>query len=494
MLAHLGIGVYRPNGTRVLAGSERNQHDFWLYDFEVPLLARMASRKPEAFAAYRARLSALGVHVSSSELLHTYRRVYARRGSAYLVRLLGGLGVTFDRAPRLTPLEEWLLTLDTLAPPNRAAARRLAAAGSCGANISGPALSGWGFVHGAATWAEVVQAEQVYRALNAVLLTQGVQVTLAADPSEVEEGVGGPGGRMDLRATVTLDAIQQPVPVSCGLLTGMTVPNGPVANADVRIEVPGTVAEHGTTETKGGKGYAGEPLVTDQLGQTGLVFQAREDPSGGKGKEHTASGTVLAQADVRPALAGHLDPILLQLMPPARPGIALATVKWHGGERWTGTIESDTSRTYLEGIYGGNTHCTDHWRGTLDLGVRPDGAIEGTGEARPTSRPTCYAGVGKLATLETFAVRGRATDQALTLQLVFGKGDGVVLAGWNVNTTRYAGGSPKAGGPPIAVPLIDPCTARGTVALHDTIHSGGKLDPMTALDTIALKCEEPGAS
>ena len=161
---------------------------------------------------------------------------------------------------------------------------------------------------------------------------------------------------------------------------------------------------------------------------------------------------------------------------------------------WTGTIQSDTSRTYLEGIYGGNTHCTDRWLATLEFGIRPDGAIEGNGQAHPTSKATCYVGVGKLATLETFVVRGDATDQAITLKLVWENVDGGVLAGWNVNTAIFGGRPPKVGGPPIRVPRTDPCTAKGTVALHDTVRSGGKLDPMTATDLVELKCPQPGGS
>ena len=144
---------------------------------------------------------------------------------------------------------------------------------------------------------------------------------------------------------------------------------------------------------------------------------------------------------------------------------------------WTGTIESDTSRVYLEGIYGGHTHCTDRWRGTLEFGIAADGKIEGNGEAHLLSKPTCYAGVGKVATLETFVVRGRATDKELTLELAFDTGNGVSYAGWSANDAPYNGSShPELVGPPLSVPRTDPCTAAGTVTVHDKLPSGGTLN------------------
>ena len=36
----IGLGVYRPNGTQVLAGGERSERDFFLYDFQWRILAR----------------------------------------------------------------------------------------------------------------------------------------------------------------------------------------------------------------------------------------------------------------------------------------------------------------------------------------------------------------------------------------------------------------------------------------------------------------------
>ena len=41
VLANFGIGVYTADGTAVMAGSERSVDDFWLLDFEIPMLVDM---------------------------------------------------------------------------------------------------------------------------------------------------------------------------------------------------------------------------------------------------------------------------------------------------------------------------------------------------------------------------------------------------------------------------------------------------------------------
>jgi len=217
----------------------------------------------------------------------------------------------------------------------------------------------------------------------------------------------------------------------------------------------------------------------------GLGDDYSDAPAGGPSVPLAGRAGTLMAGSEHPVVDQNLVDRLGKLMEKA--GIKLP-------QCWTGTIESNTSRTYVEGIYGGNTHCTDHWHAMLRF-VIADGKIEGNGEARPTAQASCYVGVGKPAMLEAFGVQGTATDQELTLQLAFESVDGVVLAGWSANVARYNGTHrPAPIGPPIVVPLVDPCTAKGTVTVHDTLPSGGKLDPLTAVDTIELKCPKPGST
>ena len=162
---------------------------------------------------------------------------------------------------------------------------------------------------------------------------------------------------------------------------------------------------------------------------------------------------------------------------------------------WTGTMDSDTTRIYREGVYGGQTHCTDQWHSTLAFGIDTSGKIEGHGEARLTSPATCDEGTIRAAKLEAFLVGGQATRHRFTLRLAYESGQGVSLAGWSANVTHWGGGlHPELMGPPLRVPRVDPCTANGTVTARDVVSSGGKLDPLTATDRFELKCPQPGAT
>ena len=59
LLANLGIGVYTGDGEQIFAGSELSEHDFWLYDFELPLLAHLAQGDPRPFSLTTYRLTAV---------------------------------------------------------------------------------------------------------------------------------------------------------------------------------------------------------------------------------------------------------------------------------------------------------------------------------------------------------------------------------------------------------------------------------------------------
>ena len=61
LLRGLGIGVYTGDGYQVLAGSETGPQDFWIYDFEVPLMVRMAQEPSRPFSEFLPLLTELGL-------------------------------------------------------------------------------------------------------------------------------------------------------------------------------------------------------------------------------------------------------------------------------------------------------------------------------------------------------------------------------------------------------------------------------------------------
>ena len=155
---------------------------------------------------------------------------------------------------------------------------------------------------------------------------------------------------------------------------------------------------------------------------------------------------------------------------------------------WEGTMTAETERQY-EGAGG----CFDTWRAELDFVVDPEGTIDGTGRAElgefgcelPSSNP---------AQAHVFSIGGQSSDDALTLLLSFGHN---VPAGSNQwagfpNLLLTSAGQPGGGppGPPLVIPKVDECRARGRVTETQRYASN---DPTVAEATFDLRCAiEPG--
>lgn len=118
VLANLGIGVYAFSGEQILAGSGTGPDDFWLNEFQVPLLAEMAGQEPLPFSAYLEFIAQFGFEVTESELSADYQAVYEANRDEWLPQLLSAMGVDFTEPPPLTPFLLWLLFVDTVVPPN----------------------------------------------------------------------------------------------------------------------------------------------------------------------------------------------------------------------------------------------------------------------------------------------------------------------------------------------------------------------------------------
>ncbi len=144
----IGLGVYTTRGKQILAGSERSDKDFYLYNFEVHILAHaffehqitsaddesallgaalLKLQKPESFAPVFKRV-----------IVMTYAKALARPNdpSSFLILLVDGLArhqvkpYTLDQLAEpsggdlyLDPLQSFLLMLDTFVspPPNTSA-------------------------------------------------------------------------------------------------------------------------------------------------------------------------------------------------------------------------------------------------------------------------------------------------------------------------------------------------------------------------------------
>lgn len=130
LLANLGLGVYAPDGTQVLAGYETGPDDLFLNDFQVDWLATLAQRPDQPFSDLHLFLTQFGAPITEDELLAAYRQAYTESVDEWLPAFVAASGVSFDEPPDLNPLVMWVMALDALIPPEATnAAEALAPAG-----------------------------------------------------------------------------------------------------------------------------------------------------------------------------------------------------------------------------------------------------------------------------------------------------------------------------------------------------------------------------
>jgi hypothetical protein len=344
LLANLGIGVYTGSGEQVMPGSEQGEASFWLYDFELPALAKMAQEEPEPFDRYAARLEALGYEGSPQELLDLYKSVYARHPDHPLIQILTSMGVDFSPGTTLTPLQEWLLLLDTFMPPNRSNASLLygrthlasmvqpghALQTACGAIQGGNIIPYWGLMQQESGMAALLQAREVYYAIHGPMIAQAASYELTASGRSAHEGHEGKGDKLEYVVRVHVDYQPwQSIPVagiSCGALINLDfhVLQGGLANVLVDWVIPDVFYAHGMVEDQ-------EPS-TNGAGEARLSFQAQEEAARGIGTFKESTGEVSAWLNLRPGFlaAGITDPRLLQFVPEQVPvDRQWVEVSWH---------------------------------------------------------------------------------------------------------------------------------------------------------------------
>lgn len=344
LLANLGIGVYTGSGEQVMPGSEQGEDSFWLYDFELPALANMAQGEPEPFDQYTLQLEALGYEGSSQELLDLYRGVYAGHPDHPLVQILASMGVDFRPGTTLTPLQAWLLLLDTFVPPNRSNAslqpgrpplasmvqpgRALQTA--CGAIQGGNIIPYWGLMQQESGMAALLQAREVYYAIHGPMIAQAASYELTASGQSAHEGHEGVGDKLEYVVHVDVDYQPwQSIPVagvSCGALINLDfqVLEGGLANVLVDWVIPDVFYAHGMVEDQ-------QPS-TNGAGEARLSFQAQEEAARGIGTFKESTGEVSAWLNLRTGFisAGITDPRLLQFVPERVPvERQWVEVSWH---------------------------------------------------------------------------------------------------------------------------------------------------------------------
>ncbi len=403
LLANLGIGVYSAQGEQVAPGSETRPEDFWLYDFEVGYLTRMAGQAQRPFAEYHALLADLGYDGDQADLLLAYRRVYAEQPDAFLSQYFQAAGLRFEGDPGLTPLQSWLLLLDTFVPPNGEPAalrgggllaRRLPQGGPCGTISGGTVVPAWGLARSASDIAALIQAETAYYAIHGPMLASSYEARLEPSARRVHEWHEDPVEPLVFTFSVEMNYIPQSIPVAavnCGYLLNLDPPIvGGVEGVQVWWEVEGPFEQHGRLKTHDGSSLGG-PARTDGLGRAELAFEPRAEPARGQGEERTAAASVAATYDVKYALQtryGLNDPRLLMFLPERGRVLFPAEVEigWHELD-WRLTMDMT-----MEAVNG---EMRFQWEGAFSVDDR--GALKGAGTGT-------LSGVGRCQVVENGVV------------------------------------------------------------------------------------------
>jgi hypothetical protein len=388
LLRGLGIGVYTGDGQQVLAGSETGPQDFWIYDFEVPLLVRLAQEPSRPFSEFLPLLTEFGWKSGLEQTLIQYKEGYAANPNAYLGHLFAATGLIFEGDPQITPLQEWLLLLDTFIPPNpitnawtHTPPRVILAAtgilplmertvfGSgmfpspeqqpCGSIRGGSFIPNWGVANGfLATANDLIEMGNAYYAIHGPLLAKSVKAELVPSKWEAHEGHGAPGDSITFTLTLRIDygGLNMTImPPTCGLLVNNiinmdTALVSPLRDVQVWWEVS-LFTDHGSFKERGRPFDPNSPTQTDPYGQTAITFQARQEPADGHGELKSIKANIRANYDPRYAIQmlGVTEPRLLKflvgLIYVDLPGNI--TIEWHAQPSFT-----------VDGVYWGAYHLT----------------------------------------------------------------------------------------------------------------------------------------
>jgi hypothetical protein len=507
LLDHLGIGVYRPDGKVVLPGSESQQSDFWLYDFEVPILERMTLGRPVAFSEFAAYLRRHNVKFSEGRIRAAYAKAYAAHAGAFLPQLFDRLGLKLRGDPPITPIEQFLLALDGTVPPNRRG--EAASADPPGRASAGPGKfhgsgkpSGWGLAY--EQLAAAGERGLGSLALHGNLLSQSITADVTRSPGPIHEGHDGPGGIKQITVRVTADfALSTPVygfPGAPGLTSFPTGPRSlsldilwrfdPVAYEHGNVVPVAPGSEPGGATKVTGKPFHGEPgeETTDLEGTAAVQYRAREEPSHGKGTYHAASVNVSIELqNVGAALmaAGYPQELAATADIPGQTVLTGFELSWHSlEEHWSGTIHSASTDVWHGN--GGFLTCTELWDMTLDFAVDEKGAVNGKGHGSLAGQRDCRASIPwnfSNAHHVGFVVRGTKADDHFDLHVIETSIDGQTQGLLNYTLLLY----PRA--PALEVPITGAGLAGGKITARNILDG----HQATATHEVRLQCTDCGS-
>lgn len=376
----LNIGVYTPEGVPIVVGAERSSTDFFLYDFELDIMARALGRNQTwSIADAAGMLSEMGLEPWGQPLEPNVLRIALEDGTEdalsspadaasrlpLLVHQLGlrrgyDLTTTDLDAVELDALQAWLIVADfalaalrnVTAPTGqsrlpeqsgglvaRATPPPLTLAGSSACDNIGRAASGYwaagkysAALHKLAS-AALDLAEHALDVVHAAMLANSIQIRAIPLDVQTHYGHGSDGASMDFAISVMMLDDLSKSNIACGWLSFLEWPKpGPVPDVLVNWAPLTHIGAdrlqflrfHGELDC--GPWYNAPCFtMTDANGLARLTFKPRREAIPGVGTVREARGTVEGRVHLNAAFGNALGTISQLLIP------KLVPIRWTVG-------------------------------------------------------------------------------------------------------------------------------------------------------------------
>ena len=405
MLALMGVGIYRDDGTPIDTGAVTKAGDPWLFASEVWGLIEMGTddllEAPDDGPTYRladlygALQGLLPADLSLDAFIRAYADSYASHPDDLAPSLM--LGQPIDEATPLTRPQVWLLFMDgfvELAPTVDAAVREgpVAAASRPRSGTASASLP------------QLIQPQSLtieqWRELRAHFMTILHAIPFAVSGSSAHEGHGGPGRATQIVATVSAGpGFVSPVSGAVILQPG----TGSLGGIQLTWRSPDIAiyAEHGTLAAS-----IPGTVSTDGGGAARITYTPKPEAASGAGVVSRDVAKISATASARDLLvhAYNINDqsvvgfLMAQTLAGTRTARGHTTIEWHGPGINVSIVNNyDVTVDAASGIGGliafAHRRGIDEFVGTLTK--RSDGTYQGVLRARTaaTSEMEFVAGV-----------------------------------------------------------------------------------------------------
>ena len=287
LLAELGIGLYKPDGTAIRTGAERSDADFFLFEPEADGLVGLVRslEDPEASLAFRdfhAGLAGLGYEGTAEELASAYAEAYAASPDSIVSTLVTGTA-ELSADSRLPTFTAWLLVLDGFVPPS-VAASAVAMAGS--GPVAAAGRSAWGVAASRVQRRGNLspQAAQYVARLMAIAATWTVNSIV--EPATGHEGHSGDGAPITVKIDIQAYGKTFTSPISGNPVVPITS-DGHHSGIGVGWSADAAATKHGS--------FSAQDSLTDAKGFATATYTPKAEESYGRGTErHDMAGVVAA--------------------------------------------------------------------------------------------------------------------------------------------------------------------------------------------------------